>query len=81
MKKEFDLSEKIVVGGCIEDCACNSGDKDYHPELDKQEIHFFLNVKYVKEFIRLLEDNSEEINGKSYIKISTMQKFAGRKFK
>jgi len=33
----------------------------------------------VKEFIRLCEDNSEEINGTSYIKVSKMQKFAGDK--
>jgi hypothetical protein len=40
-----------------------------------------INSKAVKEFIRLCEDNSEEINGKSYIKISTMQRFAGDKLK
>ena len=38
-----------------------------------------INTFHIKEFIRLLEDYSEEINGKSYIQISKMQKFAGEK--
>ena len=40
-----------------------------------------IKIEDVKEFIRLCEDNSEEINGKSYIQISKMQRFAGEKLK
>jgi hypothetical protein len=47
----------------------------------KTKCQALLNVLDVKKFIRLCEDNSEEINGKSYIKISDMQKFAGDNFR
>ena len=33
-----------------------------------------IDVDDVKEFIRQCEDNSEEINGRSYIRVSKMQK-------
>jgi len=48
---------------------------------DGKDTIMYLRAKDVKEFIRLCEDNSEEINGKSYIKISKMQRFAGNKLK
>ena len=62
---KFNLSEKIFWIDGKKEPSYNSQPRLY--------------VKDVKEFIRLCEDNSEEINGISYIKISKLQKFAGEK--
>lgn len=51
----MSLSEKIVKGGCIEDCACNKGDKDYHDELKEYMDVFFLDVKDVREAVKELK--------------------------
>ena len=48
-------------------------------DMDGQRYSYHYPEEDVKEFIRLCEDNSEEINGKSYIQVSKMQKFAGEK--
>ena len=65
MKEEFNLSDKIFWN----DKSCAINRKSTQRVLARD----------VKEFIRQCEDNSEAINGTSYIKISEMQKFAGKK--
>ena len=70
MKEEFDLTTN-----------CGKLPKEFKTlsEHIKGNDKKWIYVKDVKEFIRQCEDNSEETNGKSYIKISKMQKLAGDK--
>ena len=64
---ELNLSERIINQ---EPERWKGGYPIFHEAILKDDV---------KEFIRLCEDNSEEINGKSYIQVSKMQKFAGEK--
>ena len=69
-KEEFNLSEKIF-----------HMKRTLNLKTKEKEDFDFVKKEDVKEFIRLCEDDSEEINGKSYIRISKMQKLAGEKLK
>ena len=63
MTTEFNLSEKRK--------------QTFKANAITEGYHYSYNEEDVKEFIRLCEDNSEEIDGRSYIRVSKMQELAG----